>query len=309
MAQLASSRDERVDCVYRIDAKDRLLAFSGGWGGSAPEVQDSLWDHVTDDTTRQLYAGLLGQVRNGSPVEFCLRCDSPDRRRLLRMKIRALDDGAVQFSTYVIWSEQRPPVGLLDRASRRSGPPLRICGWCQKLERRGRWQEIEAVVEADGLFEHDILPPLVSSVCPDCEATLRDLLEQRARAGQGPLVALVMADSFVREWVCGKLQKAGFAVRISADARSALDALAREPDGIDVVLVDLDVPDSEGLQLAEAVKQSGAAVPVVMLTGSITPATRRAAEAAGVAKLVLKDNMTERLVAALFAVLPGCALR
>lgn len=74
----------------------------------------------------------------------------------------------------------------------------------------------------------------------------------------------------------------------AADLAHARAALAEGP--VDVVLLDMRLPDGSGLALATEMKQADAAAPPILfaLTGAVEPDQRRAALAAGCSAVLIK---------------------
>lgn len=166
---------------YQIDASDRIAAVNEGWIEFARAnsgdrllppaiVGHSLWDSISDPTTTQIYRAIVNRVRKGAgPAQFRFRCDSPAMRRLLEMRIKGGERGAVDFETSLIESQPRPVVALMDVQTPRSDALITICAWCMKIEVPGHvWLEIEAAAATMGLFESAALPHLSHGMCPDC---------------------------------------------------------------------------------------------------------------------------------------------
>lgn len=168
--------------TYRIDRRDVLTAVNDAWApfarsNEAPQLTDvlgqSLWDHVSDDTTRQVYRDLLVRVRNGHEVAFAYRCDAPALRRFMRMTMRQAPDSGVEFESVVERTEPRPPSPLIDgpgTGPRSSGVLVRVCSWCRRVHVRETWQEVEVAVERLGLFAGGPAPSLTHGMCEDCYA-------------------------------------------------------------------------------------------------------------------------------------------
>ena len=170
---------------YRVDIEDRLAEFNGGWldfamanGGEAlyPSriLGQSLWRFLTDGTTRHLYHVMVQRLRAGrAPIRFQLRCDAPDRRRLLAMEMTADEAGSVQFSVTSVLEESRRPVSLLKPPTVRGEYFLTMCSWCKKIQTpAGRWVEAEEAVDVLGLFVESPLPELTHGMCPPCYAAI-----------------------------------------------------------------------------------------------------------------------------------------
>lgn len=178
--------NEHPDIVYRINALDTIVFVNEEWdrfaagNGSPGMVSDrilnrSLWEFISDPTTRLLYREILERARAGRSVNFPFRCDSPDRRRFLEMTVGLTDDAAVQFRVRTVAVEQRASQPLIAGGGRVE-PHLRMCGWCKKipLADRGGWVEIEDAVAALKLFEQPELPLISHGICEDCETKMKE---------------------------------------------------------------------------------------------------------------------------------------
>ncbi|MBA3949498.1 MAG: hypothetical protein H0X44_06065 [Acidobacteria bacterium] len=168
--------------IYRIDRGDVIASVNDDWGpfaqaNQAPQLTDvvgqSVWDHVADDTTRQVYRDLLARVRAGHEVTFPYRCDAPALRRFMRMTMRPEPDRGVLFDSVVERTEARPPSPLLEGPpAGSSGVIVRVCSWCKRVHVRETWQEIEVAVERLGLFAGGPAPSLTHGMCEDCYARI-----------------------------------------------------------------------------------------------------------------------------------------
>ena len=77
------------------------------------------------------------------------------------------------------------------------------------------------------------------------------------------------------------LVPAGYRVTTAGSLAAARDAI--QTGGIDLVLLDRHLPDGDGLDLAREVRASedGRRVPILLVSASVLPVDRTAAEAAG----------------------------
>lgn len=93
----------------------------------------------------------------------------------------------------------------------------------------------------------------------------------RGRAGRGRVMrALVVEDErLLRQVVCEYLQEEGFVVSTAADGQEALD-LVRRDRGIDVVVLDDEMPRLRGRDLLSVLRAEGHGVAVVLVSGSLT---------------------------------------
>lgn len=170
------------DLLYCVDENDRLERASDSWDlfAAANDGQAllwervegrSLWDFVSDPTTRGLYSDLLARVRAGRPVTFPFRCDSPGHRRFLRMDMRPAAGGRVEFLVRAEAIEPRPLQPLPA-----PGGMLRVCGWCRRVAAPGGWLELEDAARELGLFERARLPRATHGICGPCERRVNEAL-------------------------------------------------------------------------------------------------------------------------------------
>ena len=83
-------------------------------------------------------------------------------------------------------------------------------------------------------------------------------------------VLVIDDDSLVRWSLVQHLTRAGFTVAAAGSAAEAL-ALARAAPQPQVVVLDLKLPDMDGLALLEALRQQGSRCPVIVLSAHLTP--------------------------------------
>lgn len=200
----------RTPVVYRIDDEDRVVEVNDGWLAFAEANQGealhpsvvvgrSLWDFLSDRPTIDLYRVMVKRLRGGSSrIRFRLRCDSPDRRRLLTVEMTGDDKGGVLFNVTPIFEETRPWVALLGQpAHLRGAGLLTVCGWCMRAEMAsGAWVEIEEAAQALGLSEGEPMPRLRQGVCTTCrEAITRALNEPTAGGARAQGVAVDAQDA------------------------------------------------------------------------------------------------------------------
>ncbi|WLD59031.1 hypothetical protein NFC81_04405 [Salinispirillum sp. LH 10-3-1] len=147
-----------------------------------PEILgQSLWDSITDPETCMIYQKIVARVREGRLASFTLRCDGPECRRLLEMKISAVPDGSVEFESRTIRVEDRDPVALLSRNIPRSTELLRVCAWCNRIDvgfGSNDWVEIEDATERLQLFELAKLPQLTHAMCEACSESMTDQVDK-----------------------------------------------------------------------------------------------------------------------------------
>jgi DNA-binding NtrC family response regulator len=103
----------------------------------------------------------------------------------------------------------------------------------------------------------------------------------------------------VREEICTRLNRKGFAVLAAANGPTALRILAGRPD-IGALLTDLRMPGMDGLALAQAAlagRGATDAIEILLVSGYITPAYSMAAERIGAFGMMSKPLRGSRLTA------------
>lgn len=188
---MATEKPTPTTLTYRVDRNNRLTFVDEGWEASAatPETREltaenligqPLETFLCDYESYEIYRALIEKVRaSGRAVEFPLRCDSPEVRRYMRMRISAYGKDEVQFESRVIKAESREPQPLLSIGALRSNAYLVMCGWCKRIRHANdRWEEVEIVVRDLNLMEAPKLPNLTHGVCPSCYDDMMRLLAE-----------------------------------------------------------------------------------------------------------------------------------
>ena len=112
---------------------------------------------------------------------------------------------------------------------------------------------------------------------------------------------LVDDDPAIRTLLVEYLEQFGFAVRALGDARSLRLELTRTT--FDLLLLDLMLPDEDGLSVCQWVRREHAAMPVIMLTAQGDPASRVLGLELGADDYLAKPFEPRELVARIKAVL------
>ena len=133
---------------------------------------------ITDPTTRQLYDRLAQRARQlARALTVSYRCDSPDRRRFMEMRVRPLSDGGLEWASRSLREEPRPAVDLLAARDRNADRLLRVCSWCKRIQApewaaepsaAGDWLEVERIMPLLADLRAGFYPALTHGVCPDC---------------------------------------------------------------------------------------------------------------------------------------------
>jgi CheY-like chemotaxis protein/anti-sigma regulatory factor (Ser/Thr protein kinase) len=134
------------------------------------------------------------------------------------------------------------------------------------------------------------------------EALEQDAGEAAGSAEAAPLVLVVDDAAFDRRLVVALLGKHGqMRTQTAADGREALRMMARELPA--VVLTDLQMPEMDGLELVEQVRQRHSQTPVVLMTANGSEDAAIQALQAGAASYVPKRSLDRELAATLERVL------
>lgn len=163
---------------YEIDAHDRLVSVRDAWAAfasanGAPHLASgvlgrSLWDFVSDDSTRDVYRRLIAQARTGRVVTFRYRCDAPAMRRYLKMTIRLRAGDMVEFESLTLKTEPRAAPFLPAAAQPSSGALLRICSWCSRIAVEHDWLEAEDAIDRLRLFDTPVAATITHGMCAEC---------------------------------------------------------------------------------------------------------------------------------------------
>ena len=117
-----------------------------------------------------------------------------------------------------------------------------------------------------------------------------------------PTVSIVDDDPHIRAMVAEELAEHGCAV-LSLTNGLALEKLLGE-GGIDLILLDVQMPDCDGIDCLRVLRALGCTVPVVIFTSLNDPERRRQAQEAGADDYVLKHELLDRLPDLLERLLP-----
>ncbi len=92
---------------------------------------------------------------------------------------------------------------------------------------------------------------------------------------------------------------------LEASTAAELDALLREDDAVDLILLDYFMPDSDGFEVLDRLTLSLPDTPVIILSACNDPAIMRRAIDLGAAGFIPKDTTNDVLLSALRLVLSG----
>lgn len=111
---------------------------------------------------------------------------------------------------------------------------------------------------------------------------------------------LVVDDEFdIRDMLDLGLSLDGYRVLTAAGGEQAI-AIARQ-ERIDLLITDFKMPGMNGIETASRIREIAAGVPVVVITGYLTPSTEKECGALGGVRLVRKPFELETLTAVIEA--------
>ncbi len=113
-----------------------------------------------------------------------------------------------------------------------------------------------------------------------------------ARTGR---VLIIDDEAAIRETLQVLLEEDGYEVLNAPDGEDGLNQL--DSQVVDLVLLDFQLPDRNGLEILQDIRERDPAMPVIMLTAHGTPETERAAMELGAANFIAKPWTNEKLQA------------
>ncbi len=119
---------------------------------------------------------------------------------------------------------------------------------------------------------------------------------------ESPTVSIVDDDPQIRAMVAEELADSGCKVRSLTNGLALEEVLGE--GGIDLVFLDVQMPDCDGIECLRGLRANGFTVPVVIFTSLNDPERRRQAQEAGADDYVLKHELLERLPDLLERLLP-----
>lgn len=158
------------DCIARVgDTWDRCARACGAAELSGVSVVGtSLWSHICDTTTAELYRLLLARAREGHLVGVPYDGSSPDVHREMRLHLRPLHDGDVECTASVIRAETHRPHHPDTSVSSPALETLRVCSWCSRVLVGRRWCDVDDGVATLRLFFKRSRTSISHGMCPRC---------------------------------------------------------------------------------------------------------------------------------------------
>ena len=138
-------------------------------------------------------------------------------------------------------------------------------------------------------------PPAAVAVAPAEPVEPAGAVPSAPVGGRGQHVVYVDDDATMVILVERILERAGYRVSTYERAQQAIAAVRAQPEGVDLVVTDFNMPDVSGLELARELRRIRPGLPVVISSGYITQELRDEAHLAGVHGLLEKQNTFQEL--------------
>jgi CheY-like chemotaxis protein len=119
---------------------------------------------------------------------------------------------------------------------------------------------------------------------------------------RGPRILYVDDDDSLLFLARRLLRRAGLDVVTSRSPGDGLSQVRADPRLFDLVVTDVNMPGMSGIDMARELKALRADLPVVLISGHITPRLRADAQAAGVSDIVYKQSSVEQICTAVEAI-------
>jgi hypothetical protein len=170
------------NCIVDVDLQ--WLAFARANDadslGKDAVIGEYLIKYIAGWETADFYSKIYKVLRKtGKELTLPFRCDSPDVRRYMELRLIPLEDGCIQHIGRLLRREQRKYVPLLDPGLGRTGDYQKICSICRKIMTdNGQWEEIEEALDEPYSVPFSGLRRLSHTLCPCWIHTMYRLLEE-----------------------------------------------------------------------------------------------------------------------------------
>ena len=188
---------------------------------------------------------------------------------------------------------------------------ITMCAWCRKVHSdRGQWETVERYISehTDASFSHGICPECLEKTEPEIFELMKkespDLFESgvdtSADPSQGQRVIKVLlieddaGDADLVRALAGEVTDARLKIYHVDRLSSAIELF--EHESFDIVLSDLGLPDSQGLETFIRLSTASPDVPIVLLTGLSDRELAATAVRSGAQDYVVKGEVDSKLL-------------
>lgn len=157
------------------------------------------------------------------------------------------------------------------------------------------WSSIVESEPGQGTAFHLYFPAVEAPV----QAYEPDIAPQAVRLNRTCRLLYLDDEEMLVELVRAMFDPQGYQVTGCTKPTEALALVRANPEGFDVVVTDYNMPELSGLEVACEVTKICATLPVVLVSGYLTPAEQASVLAAGVKNMIPKPTMLQELGAVL----------
>lgn len=118
-----------------------------------------------------------------------------------------------------------------------------------------------------------------------------------------PLIYIVDDEASIQKLVQYNLERAGFATEVADDGEAAYAHIQSDPDRFDLIVLDVMLPGTDGLEVCRRLRMEGVQVPIILLTALDEEVDRIVGLEIGADDYVTKPFSPRELVARVKAVL------
>ncbi|MDJ0578039.1 MAG: PAS domain S-box protein [Xenococcaceae cyanobacterium MO_234.B1] len=127
-------------------------------------------------------------------------------------------------------------------------------------------------------------------------ATETGIMDETIISGQGELILVVDDEALIREVTKTTLETYNYRVLTASDGIEAIAVYAQQPQEFAVVLMDLRMPEMDGLTAMGALKKINPKIKLIVTSGLITKEEITAAEKIGIKAFLAKPYTAEQLL-------------
>jgi two-component system, sensor histidine kinase len=274
-------------------AREKGLALSWMVDASVP-------DSLLGDPSR-LRQVLLNLINNavkftaaGSVRAQALLEDQRDGRVVVRFEVTDTGIGLSSEQQEVIFEPFRQADGSVTRRYGGTGLGLAICSKLADL--MGGRISVSSTPGKGSTFSFSMGCPICSG--EDEAAAKRAAKKVRGGAGAGRLRVLLAEDNRVNQLLVVRLLEArGHDVTVAGDGRAAVDQAERE--NFDVILMDVQMPEMDGLEATRTLRARGVRAPIIAMTAHAMQGDRDRCLSAGMDAYVSKPIQPEEVFEAI----------
>jgi len=302
----------RFDLRHTIDDALRSLRMMAERKGLVLkcEIASTVPDRLTGDSgrLRQVLVNLIGNAVKFTPQgEICLSIVSrslPNNRLELDCAVSDTGIGIPREMQATIFEAFMQADGATTRRFGGSGLGLAISAQLVNLAGGRIWVDSEPGAGSTFHFtfrvEIDQSPARVAS--PSDSRTVRETPDDAPRVG--PLRILLAEDDPASAAVALRmLGRKGHHVQLVGNGRQALGAVEANPESFDLVLMDVMMPDMDGLEATEAIRRGEAGttrhLPIIAVTANAMAGDRERALRIGMDAYVTKPLRPRELLSAI----------